>query len=472
MVNPEESTVNVTVDDEGDFLKSSLEFVLSEPGGQQRRYPLQRTLMKLDFGEPYPDLCFRWIQGVLLFSNARKSSRLLHRREISWGGEMQVGDLLSWGPGYSLRLFDRSGQSRATLECYSDPFYARIWPIDRSFSRIGRAGRRDNEVELAHPTISREHATLAWDGPGPSLICDSPKAVVVVDGEKLEGGQRRHLQDGALLQLGGLLFHFRLLSQVADAPPPLRKLYLQTLGSFQVRIGEEFLSEKVWRTQSMRWLLARLGLEWGRAVPLDSLLSEFWPDKPAASARNNLNFNLSNLRTVIRANSQVAEPFLRSTGTVQLNPDLLGENDLTRLRLLLAQAEQVAREGGPQAPLLYEQALELYRGPFLPGCYMEWAILQRDRIETEVLQAGRQALQSFWSQRMHSQIQSLAGKLLVLDSCCAHTHNLLLSSLLETGCPSEAIRIYRVYCKNMHEQLALPPEPQITALYEQALQQG
>ena len=469
-MNPEDSTVSVTIDDEGDFLKSSLEFVLSEPGGQQRRYPLQRTLMRLDFGEPFPDLSFRWLKGVLLFTNLRKSSSLLHRRQVSWGGEIQVGDVLSWGPGFSLRLFDRSGQSRATLECYSDPFYARIWPIDRSFSRIGRAGRRDNEVELAHPTISREHATLAWDGPGPSLICDSSKAVVVVDGEKLEGGQRRHLQDGALVQLGGLLFHFRLLSQVADAPPPLHKLYLQTLGSFQVRIGEQFLAEKVWRTQSMRWLLARLGLEWGRAVPLESLLSEFWPDKPESSARNNLNFNLSQLRSLIRANSQVTEPFLRSTGTVQLNPDLLGENDLIRLRLLLAQAEQVDREGGPQAPLLYEQAFELYRGPYLPGCYLEWACLQRDRIETEVLQAGRQALKIFWGQRLHSQIQSLAAKLLALDPCCAQTHTILLSSHLETHCPSEAIRIYKLYCKNMQEQLELPPDPQISALYEQALQ--
>ena len=465
-MNPEESTVSVTVDDDGDFLKSSLEFVLSEPGGQQRRYPLQRTLTRLDMGEPYPDLSFRFLQGVLLFTNLRKSSRLLHRREVSWGGEMQVGDLLSWGAGFTLRLFDRSGQSRATLECYSDPFYARIWPIDRSFSRIGRPGRRENEVELLHPTISREHATLAWDGPGPSLSCDSEKAVVVVDGEKLEGGQRRHLQDGALLQLGALLFHFRLLSQVAEGPPPLRKLYLQTLGSFQVRIGEEFLAEKVWRTQSLRWVLARLALEWGRAVPLESLLSEFWPDKPESRARNNLNFNLSHLRSVIRASSQVAEPFLRSTGTIQLNPELLGENDLIRLRMLLSQAEQVAREGGVQAPMLYEQALELYQGPYLPGCYLEWACLQRDRIESEVLQAGRQALQIFWEQRLHSQIQSLAAKLLVLDPCCAQTHVVLLSSLLERQNSGEASRVYRAYCKSMQEQLDLPPDPQVSALLQ------
>ena len=78
-MNPEDSTVSVTIDDEGDFLKSSLEFVLSEPGGQQRRYPLQRTLMRLDFGEPFPDLSFRWLKGVLLFTNLRKSSSLLHR---------------------------------------------------------------------------------------------------------------------------------------------------------------------------------------------------------------------------------------------------------------------------------------------------------------------------------------------------------------------------------------------------------
>ncbi|MBT9582724.1 FHA domain-containing protein [bacterium] len=463
----EDSTVDIRPEQEGEFWRTTWEFVVTTPS-EQRHYPIHRSVVLLDFGDEQPHLQFHWLKGHLIFANLRKSVPLVHRRAPSVGGELEVGESLSWGPGWTLRLHDRANQNRATLECYSDPFYARIWPIEPTTSQIGRAGRRANQVILAHPTISREHATLAWEGSEVLVTCDSSSALVLVDGEQVQPGQPAPVQDGAMLQLGALLFQFRLLPP-SFVPASNGKIHLQSLGTFQVKLGDKLLVEKVWRTQSMRWLLARLGLEWGRPLAVELLLNEFWPEKKEASARNNLNFNLSSLRQLFRSKAMVADPFLRGAGSVQLHPDLLEEHDVVRFRDTLAQAGQVIRDSPLQGLKLYERALALYTGPYLPGCYMEWAQLVRERLEQEVLQAGRAAIQGCLDQKMYHQIQSLAPKLLAIDPCCTATHSVLLS--LEAHSAADLARLYKTYCQAMEEQLSLPPDPQVTRVYENALTQ-
>lgn len=450
----DDTTAATSLSEEGEFLKSSWELTLAGPEGV-RRFPLYRTVLKMG------PLRFTWLGGHLFFN--AESGQVIHRREPVTSGELHPGETLVWDDQV-VTLHDRAGQTRATLECYTDPFYARIWPIDQRHSRIGRPGKRDNEILINHPTISREHASLSWDPPGPSLRCDSPTATVLVEGQKLSAGEMRNLEDGALVQLGDLLFQFRLLSQPGpEANPVPRQLYVTSLGSFQVRLGKDYITEKSWRTQAVRWLLARLALEWGRAVPVEVLLDDFWPEMSEDKSRNNLNYTISTLRQVLRGN-QEPDPILRATGTLQLNPHLLADHDVVRLQQALLRGWQ-----NPQlAPAAYREALDLYAGPYLPGCYLDWAVQCRQRLEQQILQAGLVLLETYHHDGLHAEVLTVGHKLLEIDPTCQQSCRGLMRAHLSRRNAAEALRVYEKFRDTLEREFNLPPTADLTDEYLRA----
>ena len=424
----DEATVATSLSHEGDFIKSTWEVTHTGRDGQVSHFPVYRTVVTV---EP---VRFTLIKGQLHFVS---SVALMHRRAPVFEGVLQVGETLAWAGGV-LTLQDRSGEVRGSLECYTEPFYSRIWTINSKVTHIGRPGKRFNEVEIDHPTVSREHAVLDW----PVLRSDS---ATLVDGHPV--GEGLELSDGALVQLGDLLFQFRLL---AEPGPQSMRLNVNSLGSFQARLGSELITEKSWRTQAVRWMLARLALEWGRPVPVDVLLEQFWPDMPEEKSRNNLNYTISTLRQILR-NSEGPDPLLRATGSLQLRPDFLGEHDVVNLQ------QALKREN-------FAGALDLY-ATYLPGCYLDWAEGMRTHLEQQTLQGGLRLLERSLQESDFTAVLTYGPKLLQIDPTCQQTG----LAMLRAHHPAEAVRFYERFRETLQTELGLPPIPELTAVYEQAL---
>ncbi|MBN9417251.1 MAG: FHA domain-containing protein [Candidatus Eremiobacteraeota bacterium] len=319
---------------------------------------------------------------------------------------------------------------------------------------------------LDHPTISREHATIFWNARGAVIRCDTSKSVVAVEGRPVACGSEVDLVDGVLLQLGELTFRFRMLKE-PDARLRGPKLNIHSLGVLQVLRGQETIPEKSWRTNNVRWLLARVALDWGRPVPTDLLLELFWPDLPVASSKNNLNFSLSTLRAVLRSSAHPeVDYFIRTRNTLQLHPDLLGEHDY----LLLQEALMSARQLHPGAACNYwKKALQLYRGPYLDGCFMDWAQEVRQRTHADVLEGGRALLGHLHSIQDWEAIVAVAPQVLGLDACCQASSAQWMRAQIERGNPHEAFRIYETCVQNLDRELGVGPGPEVKETYDLAL---
>lgn len=425
----DEATAATSLSHEGEFIKSSWEITHTSPAGQVRHFPVYRTVVTVG------PVRFSMVKQQLHFASLES---VMHRREPVREGILQVGETLSWSGGV-LALHDRSGEVRGSLECFTDPFYSRIWTIHRKVTRIGRPGKRDNELEIDHPTVSREHAVLDW----PLL---SSSAATLVDGQPVGDGVE--LADGAMVQLGDLLFQFRLLEEPVSAA----RLSVNSLGSFQARVGNELITEKSWRTQAVRWMLARLALEWGRPVPVEVLLEQFWPEMPEEKSRNNLNYTISTLRQILRL-GEGPDPLLRATGSLQLRPDFLGEHDVVNLQQALKRED-------------FASALDLY-APYLPGCYLDWAEGTRTHLEQQTLQGGLRLLERLLSEGDFDGVLALGPKLHRIDPTCQQTALALLKAHLGRENPAEAVRFYERFRETLQTELGLPPVPEMVILYEQ-----
>ncbi|MFN8609485.1 MAG: BTAD domain-containing putative transcriptional regulator [Vulcanimicrobiota bacterium] len=471
----EEKTTEQVLFPEGEeYVSTSLELVVSLPDGATRRLPLTRRLTRIAAPGQNAHLelpgaatiKISWIEQQLIFWSDPRGPATLHNQKPSRGGVLNLQDRLSWS-GCEMQLVDRAHQLRATLECTSSPFFARIWPIDEEQTLLGRRGQRQNHLELDHPTISRSHATILWDQSGARIRCDTKNSLVVVAGQQVAYGDCANLLDGASLQLGELNFRFRFLREVE---PRLRgpRLNVTSLGAFVAERGGEPVSEKSWRTVHVRWLLARLALDWGRPVASELLLELFWPGMQEASAKNNLNFSLSTLRSVLRSDGfPQVDYFLRTRTTIQLEPELLGRHDAHELQEVLANGRQLS--GGERASAYWKRALDLYQAPYLEGCFMEWALQTRTRLQNEVLEVGRLLLRYAFDRKDWNTVADYAPQVLRIDPCCQSSAAFLMRAQVERGNPHEAFRIYEACLLNLDRELGVSAGLELKAAYELAL---
>jgi DNA-binding SARP family transcriptional activator/ketosteroid isomerase-like protein len=156
--------------------------------------------------------------------------------------------------------------------------------------------------------------------------------------------------------------------------------------------------------QELRWPLKRclrtlafLAVAPGREVSRDELLEALWGDADEATIERNFHPTLSHLRRTLRAGlrrtlgREGPPPVLHRAGAYRLNPQLAWVVDGDELTGLL-EAGRRRREAGRDAPAaaLWEEALALYRGPFLEGYWEAWAELHRERYRRAFLDLLRE----------------------------------------------------------------------------------
>jgi len=162
----------------------------------------------------------------------------------------------------------------------------------------------------------------------------------------------------------------------------MARLALSLLGALEIKVDETPVTDRLYRKG--RALLAYLAIEAGRPHRRDSLAALLWPDWPERSARTNLRNTLSDLRAVVGDRDAQTPCLLVTRETIQFNE----ESDLW----LDVTAFRAALEAGSPSPERQEEALALYRGPFLDGFSVEDSVsyegwTQRVR-EWERRQAG------------------------------------------------------------------------------------
>ncbi len=237
-----------------------------------------------------------------------------------------------------------------------------------------------------------------------------------------------------------------------DAPTP-RGLRVQSLGSFEVFRGSVRVAESDWVTKKSKYLFAYLCAR-GRFVNEDVLIEEFWPGD-GDKGKKALYTTTSRLRKSLQ---QEVDPILRRDGHLQVNPELALWHDLDELEECLKQA---GLEGA-------RRVAQLYRGPFLDGCYMEFALPIRARLEREVSTLLFRLAQHCWSQRRLEEAQEYAQRTLDVDPCHQESHLLAMHAFMAANRPEEAVRQYERAERLLRQQMDMVPSLELMEAFQRA----
>jgi DNA-binding SARP family transcriptional activator/CheY-like chemotaxis protein len=236
-----------------------------------------------------------------------------------------------------------------------------------------------------------------------------------------------------------------------QAQPLMRLL---TLGYQQCHVGPKRIEEGQWKSSKAKYLLAYLAAHRGW-VNEEFLLECFWPDS-GPGGRRNLHNNLYYLRKCLKAHlSEDQEPILREKEALCLNPALALWHDLDEFNS--------AFEGGD-----LRRAVELYGGPFLEGCYMDWVLPIRQSLEEKHLQALARLALNGADQGRYQETLELSTRLLSIDPASQEGHLLKMRAHLGLAQPEAAIRQYKTCERVLQEELHSEPSMALVTVYQRA----
>jgi len=213
-------------------------------------------------------------------------------------------------------------------------------------------------------------------------------------------------------------------------------------------------------SRKARALLAYLACPAGRALPRDKLAALLWGDRSEGQARASLRQELYGLR---RALAPVeARALRRIDDAVALEPTSVEVDVLLFQRLVAV--------GTPSA---LEAAVALCQGELLEGlspdapAFEEWLLAERERFREQVVEVLAKLLVH---QRSAGALQAALQtglRLLAFEPAQESVHRAVIQLHLRLGRRSAARRQYQLCVDTLQRELALEPEAETKALYQE-----
>jgi len=234
------------------------------------------------------------------------------------------------------------------------------------------------------------------------------------------------------------------------------------LGETRVLVDSRPISEAEWRSNRAKEIFFYL-LCCGTGQMKEQITAALWPDLSPAKATSNFHINLYRARRAI-----FPGVFMLEQGQYKINPDLNIWFDVVEFESLLNRAEDLPRGSKAKAANL-EQAVELYRGPFMEEFYGEWTEMRRRELENKYLKTLSLLANLNGDRGKHDKAIALLEKLIAIDPYHDEVYCQLMEWHLATGDKVSALRIYKRYLDTVTSELEFDPPAQIRELRKRIL---
>jgi predicted ATPase/DNA-binding SARP family transcriptional activator len=244
-----------------------------------------------------------------------------------------------------------------------------------------------------------------------------------------------------------------------------KPLWIELLGGFRVRVGDEVMAAEVWRRRKVRSLVKLLALAHGYRLHREQLMELLWPDADPQAALNSLHQTLYLARRILEpGNSARARYLLLQDEIVTLGPPELVWVDVAAFEAAAAQARQ------RQDVAAYQAALALYKGELLPeDRYEEWLSARREALHQEELALLRDLTQLAEVRADYALAIETLHKALAADPAHEEVHRDLMRLYALSGQRQQALRQYQLLREALQRELDLEPALESQRLNEDIL---
>ncbi|HXK32668.1 MAG TPA: BTAD domain-containing putative transcriptional regulator, partial [Dehalococcoidia bacterium] len=233
------------------------------------------------------------------------------------------------------------------------------------------------------------------------------------------------------------------------------------LGRGSVLVGDRQVSDLEWRSEKSKEMFFYLLMK-TEPVSKEEIFVALWPDLPESKCNSNFHSSLYRLRRAL-----FHECVLRDeTGAYMLNPRGVFTSDVQRFNAAMLEAD-VARDEQVRAARL-EEAVALYKGPFLSATYSEWVEPIRRELEDRYVEAVNEL--ASWKLRRGAREEALVlfKALEAIDPYSEAAAYGIMKCHIGLNDGHSAARHYRRFRQLLKDELDEEPSPRLTELYREA----
>ncbi|MCJ7782407.1 MAG: bacterial transcriptional activator domain-containing protein [Desulfobacterales bacterium] len=203
-------------------------------------------------------------------------------------------------------------------------------------------------------------------------------------------------------------------------------------------------------------------------------MDEFWPEERPQAAERNFKTTLQRLRKSLEPtiHKEFSSSYIHlHDNFIHLDPELC-QVDVDRFLSLLKMAdEKRKRKDWKEALSLYTQAMEIYKGDFLPDeIYASWADKRREELRARYIELLNNMASLHERQGSLKKAMDCYKKAIQVDPLIEESYQKLMSFHANKGMHNEALRIYEDCKKALKRELKTQPDSTTTGIYNRVLE--
>lgn len=250
----------------------------------------------------------------------------------------------------------------------------------------------------------------------------------------------------------------RLLDYLQQTPPP--KLYIKTLGCFEVRQNRRMISSQEWGRRNAGKLFRLLLISPNYTQTYEQIIEALWPDKTPSSAKALLHQATSSLRHLLEPKLPHKFPsrYLHVEGG--------------RVILQLPPGSQVDFEEFEYhcEHRQWAKAFALYGGELFPDDrYDDWAIIPRERLKQKAVHAAVQLASQMLAAGRFDRTLAVCDTVLQWEPWQEEAVLLGMKACIAQNDRAGAIRLYLALKKRLQSDLGIEPQASLQTLYQSLL---
>jgi len=239
-------------------------------------------------------------------------------------------------------------------------------------------------------------------------------------------------------------------------------------GKLHMQCGEQVLAGL--GARKVQELFAYLLLHRKRRHSREVLAGLLWGDSTTAQSRKYLRNALWRLRSVLDsgAGAENGGALLVEPGWVCLNPDADLWLDVATFEQIFARVQGVpGRALDTLRVQALRKALDLYRGDLLEGCFQDWCLYERERLQNMYLAILDKLMDHCEARAEYEAGLAYGTCILSYDKARERTHRRLMRLYYLAGDRTAALRQYDRCVEALRRELAVRPAARTITLYEQ-----
>ena len=171
-----------------------------------------------------------------------------------------------------------------------------------------------------------------------------------------------------------------------EASNPVLKIY--SFGPAELSSRGETLPEKRWKTQKVKYLFFFLASKWGKSLKVDTVIDVLWPSE-SAQATKSLYWANSQLRAILKEQTGLDAPLVRVKDALLLESKIARWHDFENFMEEYERGSELYKSDDKDGALHhFMKACKAYRGPYLDGCYLDFAVKLRQKCEEMAFSAN------------------------------------------------------------------------------------